>query len=131
MSSKKRVQLICSECGHEFSLMSEFNKHMNQVHGMNNRPPDTNTTPRYKCSKCDREFVALSSKSRHEREHAGLKPFPCHICAFEFSRMSNLRTHLLRVHSKDLGVLYRFVNTDNLTKLEFDFGWTFFNLDQF
>ena len=78
---------------------------------------------KYKCSMCDREFVALSSKSRHEREHAGLKPFPCHICAFEFSRMSNLRTHLLRVHPNDAGVLYRIYKTeDNITRLDFDFG---------
>ena len=130
MCRKNRVQLICTECGHEFHLLAEFNKHMLNVHGNSVSSTtswacEEDAKPKYKCSICGREFVALSSKSRHEREHAGLKPFPCHICSYEFSRMSNLRTHLLRVHPKDIDVLYQFKSIDpeiGSVNIEFNFG---------
>lgn len=129
-NSRKRVQFICSECGHEFHVLAEFNKHMRHVHEQTqthtieeNNEIGTSQSPKYKCSMCSREFAALSSKSRHEREHAGLRPFPCHICSYEFSRLSNLRTHLLRVHPKDLDVLYRIGNSSDTSanKIEFNF----------
>jgi uncharacterized Zn-finger protein len=114
---KKRLQLICSECGYEFHLQSELNKHMSQVHEKSEHQKT------YRCSQCGMEFFELSSKSRHEKEHAGMKPFRCYICSFEFTRASNLRTHLLKMHQHESGTLFTITKSaDNKLKFEFNIG---------
>lgn len=77
----------------------------------------------YDCSHCELSFYELSAKKRHEKEHSDLKPFRCFICAFEFSRASNLRTHILKVHNHEIGksVVISKSEVNNL-KFEFNIG---------
>lgn len=113
-SKSRKKNFICTECGNQFYSQNDLNKHMLHVH--------ENTKP-YKCSQCPMTFLELSTKNRHEKEHLGLKPFRCYICAFEFSRASNLRTHLLKVHPNDIGTLVNITKSDdNKLKFEFNLG---------
>lgn len=115
MGSKRRI-LICNECGFQFNFQSDLNKHMLQAH---------DRFRSFKCCHCNMEFNDISSKTRHEKEHFGLKPFRCYICSFEFTRASNLRTHLFKMHSSDIGKLVNITKSvDNKLKFEFDLGIT-------
>lgn len=120
--TRKRI-FICNECGYQFYLQSDFNKHMLQVH--------ENVKP-YQCSLCPMTFYEQSTKNRHEKEHSGLKPYRCYICAFEFTRASNLRTHLFKLHPNDVGKLVNITKSaDNRLKFEFDLGKTISKLKKY
>jgi uncharacterized Zn-finger protein len=111
---KQPRTFICTECGMQYTSQFDLSKHMLQTH--------ENTKP-FECSMCDMKFNDLYSKNRHEKEHAGLKPFRCWICSFEFTRASNLRAHLLKVHSSEIGKLVHINKTvDKKLKFEFDMG---------
>ncbi len=114
-SNKQHRVYICNECGIQFHLQSDLNRHMLQVH--------ENAKP-FECGGCPMRFYELTSKNRHEKEHSGgLKPFRCYICSLEFTRASNLRTHIYKVHSNEIGKLVHMTKTeDNKLKFEFDLG---------
>ncbi len=117
-NSKKR-SFICNECGIQVKSQSELNKHMLHTH----QESMSKSQLQYKCSQCQMVFHDISSKNRHEKEHSGLKPFRCYICSYEFTRASNLRSHLLKVHPNDIDKLVRINKTeDNKLKFEFDIG---------
>ena len=107
-------KIICNECGKQFNSQSDFNRHLQIAH---------NAVKPYKCSICSMAFYDLSSKNRHEKEHSGLKPYRCYICGFEFTRASNLRAHLIKLHSSEIGKSVIISKTsDNKLKFEFDLG---------
>ncbi len=118
-AGKKKRSFICNECGIEVKSQSELNKHFSLKH---------DEQKVYMCSHCDTTFEELSSRNRHEKEvHVQQqfcqKPFRCYICSFEFTRASNLRTHLLKVHPNDVGKLVHINKAeDNKLKFEFDLG---------
>ena len=115
----KKRSFICNECGIQVKSQSELNKHMLHSH----QDSTSKGQLQYKCSQCQMIFNDMSSKNRHEKEHAGMKPFRCYICSFEFTRASNLRSHLLKVHPNDIDKLVRINKTeDNKLKFEFDLG---------
>lgn len=108
---KKRT-FICNECGRQFHSQNDLNKHMLQLH---------ETQKPFECSKCNMAFYDMSSKRRHEKEHSGFKPFRCYICSYEFTRASNLRAHLLKVHSNEIGKTVHITKSiDNKLKFEFN-----------
>jgi uncharacterized Zn-finger protein len=107
-------KIICNECGKQFNSQSDFNRHLQIAH---------NAVKPYKCSICSMAFYDISSKNRHEKEHSGLKPYRCYICGFEFTRASNLRAHLIKLHSSEIGKSVIISKTsDNKLKFEFDLG---------
>lgn len=106
------LKIICNECGKQFNSQSDFNRHLQLAH---------NAVKPYKCSICSMSFYDISSKNRHEKEHSGLKPYRCYICGFEFTRASNLRAHLIKLHSSEIGKSVIISKTsDNKLKFEFD-----------
>jgi uncharacterized Zn-finger protein len=108
------LKIICNECGKQFNSQSDFNRHLQIAH---------NAVKPYKCSICSMSFYDISSKNRHEKEHSGLKPYRCYICGFEFTRASNLRAHLIKLHSSEIGKSVIISKTsDNKLKFEFDLG---------
>jgi uncharacterized Zn-finger protein len=108
-------KIICNECGMQYQTQIDFNRHL-ATHTQN-------INKNQKCTFCSMEFFDLSSKTRHEKEHAGLKSFRCYICGFEFTRASNLRAHLIKVHSSEIGKLVNITkSSDNKLKFEFDIG---------
>ena len=110
-------KIICNECGKQFNSQSDFNRHLQIAH---------NAVKPYKCSICSMAFYDISSKNRHEKEHSGLKPYRCYICGFEFTRASNLRAHLIKLHSSEIGKSVIISKTsDNKLKFEFDLGMIF------
>ena len=112
------LKIICNECGKQFNSQSDFNRHLQIAH---------NAVKPYKCSICSMSFYDISSKNRHEKEHSGLKPYRCYICGFEFTRASNLRAHLIKLHSSEIGKSVIISKTsDNKLKFEFDLGKVFF-----
>jgi uncharacterized Zn-finger protein len=115
--SRSSTKHICNECGMQFFQQSEFNRHLLTHEGI--KP--------YKCSICSMQFYDTSSKNRHEKEHSGLKPFRCYICSFEFTRASNLRAHLLKVHSSEIGKSV-IISKSNDNKLKFEFNLDAINL---
>lgn len=113
-STTSSAKIICNECGKLFNTQTDFNRHLQIVH---------NAIKPYKCSLCSMAFYDVSSKNRHEKEHSGLKPFRCYICSFEFTRASNLRAHLIKLHSNEIGKSVIISKTpDNKLKFEFDIG---------
>ena len=68
------LKFICSKCDERFELESELAQHAAQSH-----------SKRFDCAICGMFFYDLSSKNRHEKEHAGIKPFRCYICSYEFT----------------------------------------------
>lgn len=118
-SFNNKRSFICNECGIQVKSQSDLNKHMINIH----QNSAMKSQAQYKCSQCDLPFNDLSSKNRHEKEHLGLKQFRCYICSYEFTRASNLRSHLLKVHPTDIDKLVRINKTeDNKLKFEFDIG---------
>ncbi len=96
---------ICNECGIQFHLQSDLNRHMLQAH------------------ESSKAFDELAATNRHEKEHASVKLLRCYICSFEFTRASNLRTHICKVHPNEIGKLVHITKSeDNKLKFEFDLG---------
>ena len=113
-TANSTFKIICNECGKQFNSQSDFNRHLQIAH---------NAVKPYKCSICSMSFYDISSKNRHEKEHSGLKPYRCYICGFEFTRASNLRAHLIKLHSSEIGKSVIISKTsDNKLKFEFDLG---------
>lgn len=95
LDDKQVSSLICNECGKQFFNQSELGRHMLHEH---------------------------SSKGDHVKE-GPVKNYRCYICSFEFTRPSNLRAHLLKVHPGDVGKLVKiFKSEDKKLKFEFDLG---------
>ncbi len=118
-STSRKRSFICNECGIQVKSQSELNKHMLHMH----QDSASKGEQQYKCPQCHMSFHDISSRNRHEKEHSGLKPFRCYICSYEFTRASNLRSHLLKVHPNDIDKLVRINKTeDNKLKFEFDLG---------
>ncbi len=118
ISSKKNINkkrtFICNECGCQYCSQNELNKHMIQSH-YSQKP--------FECSQCHISFNDISAKRRHEKEHLGFKQFRCYICSFEFTRASNLRAHLLKIHPDNIGKSVIITKSiDNKLKFEFNLG---------
>ena len=124
ISSKKNINkkrsFICNECGCQYFSQNELNKHMIHLH-YSQKP--------FECSQCHISFNDISAKRRHEKEHLGFKQFRCYICSFEFTRASNLRAHLLKIHPDNIGKSVIITKSiDNKLKFEFNLGiLIFFN----
>jgi len=113
-NTNKKRSFICIECGCQYFAQNELNKHMLQSH-YSQKP--------FECSQCKMSFNDISAKRRHEKEHLGFKQFRCYICSFEFTRASNLRAHLLKVHPNNIGKSVTITKSiDNKLKFEFNLG---------
>jgi hypothetical protein len=111
-STQKHVQ-ICNECGMQFDTQSNLIKHIQKCHQI---------FKSIECTQCNVSFFDQQSKNRHDKE-SHTKPFRCYICSFEFTRASNLRAHLHKVHSNEIGKLVNITKTvDNKLKFEFNLG---------
>lgn len=73
------------------------------------------------CTQCQMSFDDFSAKKRHENKHLEIKQFRCCICSFEFTRASNLRTHLLKIHPTEVGKTV-IITKSNDNKLNFEFN---------
>ncbi len=70
---------------------------------------------------CNTEDYSSNTSHRNKNKmEQDSKPFKCRICSFEFTRASNLRAHLLKVHSNDIGKLVTICKSDD-NKLRFEF----------
>ena len=115
------LKFICANCDERFESQSELNQHLAHSHP---HPSINRSMPkRFDCGVCGMYFYDVSSKNRHEKEHAGLKPFRCYICSFEFTRASNLRAHLLKLHPGQIGKSVKITKTiENKLQFEFNLG---------
>ncbi|EEC00227.1 zinc finger protein, putative [Ixodes scapularis] len=53
------------------------------------------------CIECGAAFPKKSDLIRHARTHSGSKAYSCHLCAFRASTSSNVKKHVIAVHTKE------------------------------
>ena len=60
--------------------------------------------PHYKheCNLCGKRFITPSKLSRHMLSHTGERPHTCQFCLRQFSQLSNMKLHILKIHGVDM-----------------------------
>ncbi|XP_040077933.2 zinc finger protein 605, partial [Ixodes scapularis] len=82
---------VCSTCGKAFTQQSSLNVHQTAHTGER----------RHGCIECGAAFPKKSDLIRHARTHSGSKAYSCHLCAFRTSTSSNVKKHVIAVHTKE------------------------------
>ena len=113
----ERKRYICKVCGNEFTLQTNLNHHMQQVHekvkydclfcdykASTKAARDIHVDSIHKgillkCSECDYKASFPSNLTRHlKSKHKGIK-YECTICHKELSSSSHLKRHVDQVHN--------------------------------
>lgn len=81
----------CSMCRVQFTRRGDLKRHM--VKHSDTRP--------YKCIVCERAFKRSSELASHMQIHNGVT-YVCEMCSFTTMNKVSLRTHIRRVHRRDL-----------------------------
>ncbi|CAG0887243.1 unnamed protein product [Darwinula stevensoni] len=98
----------CRFCGRSFAHRPSLKSHVANKHGTLTRTRDGLWTGMsmgsmgkrlYLCSLCSYFSNVKHNVVTHLRTHTGERPFQCRICARSFAHKSNLKAHLLCVHS--------------------------------
>ena len=84
----------CPECGKQFSLRAERDRHVKEVHSQDER---------VKCPDCDKTFARRRHMKRHHRKNHTDEPqsFKCDVCPKLFSRPVYLIAHKKSAHNWD------------------------------
>lgn len=84
----ERERHLCSICNASFSLLSNLNQHIANVHQMNQQ------SFKYKCQYCEKQFPTPSKLARHHRIHANaLLICPELQCLKRFDTLSKFLEH--------------------------------------
>ncbi|XP_061398301.1 zinc finger protein 420-like [Musca vetustissima] len=90
-SSKKYVAYYpCETCNRHFLTSAALSRHITKDH------PDRE---RYKCDQCEKTFILKAQLQEHLNRHRGIKNFVCLICQQMTSNKTELREHMMSVHS--------------------------------
>lgn len=110
----------CTECDYASVELSKLKRHMRSHTG--ERPyqcphcpyasPDTYKLKRhlrihtgekpYECDVCHARFTQSNSLKAHKLIHSGLKPvFQCELCPTTCGRKTDLKIHMMKLHSND------------------------------
>lgn len=134
--SSHRV-FICNHCGVVASCQNELNKHIQSHHTtcQKKTSQQMESMRGYECRWCEMRFADIWTRIGHEREShpsfpVATRSHKCQICSFEFTRASNLRSHILSVHANQVGKLVFIAKSDDCKrfKIEFDQGNNMFFL---
>ena len=104
---------FCDKCGKEFFTKSRLAVHVWHFHskiiqcelcdyscpkpGMR-RHMRVHQEPKFECATCGKMLKTKTTLRAHEREHAGIRPFPCNVCNKSFSDNAALKQHKRLVH---------------------------------
>eukprot|EP01083_Nonionella_stella_P069736 186109_1 len=89
-TAEKRFE--CTECRKRFSTEYLLSEHTKATH-----PPQLD----FICTKCDKRFKTRFALSSHSVLHSDYRPFPCDQCNKMYKRQSNLKVHMLRIHTSE------------------------------
>ena len=112
VKSEGKNRYICPDCGLEFTMKSQLNRH-SKIHAspltcsVCSRTCKSRSKLRrhelthshkkpYECNVCDKTFQMNESLIIHARLHTGERPFTCRVCHQGFRDKSVLRNHELR-----------------------------------
>lgn len=127
VSHRKAEKLFCPQCNKGFSTVSNFRRHMKNVHEVDSTGATNLATmkPMYKCEKCHRAFgtekkysvhllsheqyrecticnrtYAKAAYYNHMARHTSRKSLFCSLCNRQFGTSSNFKRHMRKVHGE-------------------------------
>ena len=77
----------CNECDAEFTLNSEFEKHITKMHNF-----------RFLCEVCGFETKDKKTASHHKQQHSQQEHFKCDKCNKTIKRRSDFLKHVREKH---------------------------------
>jgi len=96
-------QFSCSGCDYSSPIKQNVKKHVKTVHGED----VAKGKELFPCPNCDKTFLGVPNLHRHAKEEHNLfmkLDYTCIHCSKEFSKRSNLQTHIQSVHE---GIRYK------------------------
>jgi len=103
LDGEANKQFNCSGCDYSSPLKENVKKHVKTFHS-DDVAKGKELLP---CPNCDKTFLGVSNLHRHAKEEHYLLlklDYTCNLCNKEFSKRSNLRTHIQSVHE---GIRYK------------------------
>ncbi|XP_046904957.1 zinc finger protein 382-like [Hypomesus transpacificus] len=107
---------VCKTCGQVFQQPSELRRHYSQCqqrpHQQRSKPPQPSSSMRsrrklqlyppgrspFHCTVCARDFNRMENLKTHLRIHTGERPYTCSVCAMPFRHSGALTRHF-RIHT--------------------------------
>lgn len=91
IASKKSLEISCVVCQKQFSTICNLREHL-KIHV---------DSENFECEHCSKVFNTSVELDDHKKVHSSKGQISCETCGKTFARVSNLKSHISRVHHSD------------------------------